>query len=495
MSQQLPERANLAHLRKQAKDLLQAYRNGDPDAVGRLNKEKAGVPRLHDVHRVLAREYGFPSWRQLVEHVEAQWADQEQEFVEGTWRGEAWWRTGPAKPDRRLAEHSPAAALMSGDVRRVRLLVSRDRDWVRKPLAPRNLAPLLYVCFSGCLQDADARAAVVETARVLLEAGADPNATYAYDQDRNSSLSCLYGAAGVNGCVELAEMLLDAGANPDDGESLYHSAERDDPACLELLLSRGATIEGSNALPRLLDFERPREVRIMLKAGAKVDAGIVEHAIVRGRSAEIVRMLLRHVDDVRKPGSKGLTPKEAAVATGREDLLALLEPLDERPLSTEWTAIRHALNPGLGAAADAPVTFTQAHRRCLELAASRNDAPAIERLVALGIDPNSTEPYNGATALHSACWNGHADAVRALLKAGASVDVQDRMYQGYPLGWLCVGSAQNKRGDFVAVAKLLVEAGHRFRSEADPEGPAIGRGASDDVQAFLRSAGAIWDEA
>lgn len=69
----LPERPSLEQLRKQAKELLQALRNGDPSALERLHKHKAGVtaPILADAQFVIAREHGFESWPRLVHHIQA----------------------------------------------------------------------------------------------------------------------------------------------------------------------------------------------------------------------------------------------------------------------------------------------------------------------------------------------------------------------------------------------------------------------------------------
>ena len=52
-SRQLPDRANLEHLRNEAKQRLKALRGQNPTA------------RLTDAQLLVAREYGFPSWRQL----------------------------------------------------------------------------------------------------------------------------------------------------------------------------------------------------------------------------------------------------------------------------------------------------------------------------------------------------------------------------------------------------------------------------------------------
>src|SRR5688572_14755103 len=56
---ELPSRPSLAHLRKQAKELLSRLRVTNPNAT------------LSDAQHVLAGEYGFASWPRLKAHVEA----------------------------------------------------------------------------------------------------------------------------------------------------------------------------------------------------------------------------------------------------------------------------------------------------------------------------------------------------------------------------------------------------------------------------------------
>lgn len=80
MSNQLPNRPNLEHLRKQAKDLLSSLRSGDkntarefsenlPAMSGKSASEIAGARlTLSDAHSVVARKHGFASWQRLVRH-------------------------------------------------------------------------------------------------------------------------------------------------------------------------------------------------------------------------------------------------------------------------------------------------------------------------------------------------------------------------------------------------------------------------------------------
>ena len=71
----LPARPSIENLRKQAKDLAKAYRAGRPAARARVAAIRlAALPTNHiltlaDAQHVLAREYGFKSWPQLVRHL------------------------------------------------------------------------------------------------------------------------------------------------------------------------------------------------------------------------------------------------------------------------------------------------------------------------------------------------------------------------------------------------------------------------------------------
>lgn len=67
----LPVRPNLDQLKHQAKDLLQAFRSGDPDAIEDFRKHHSKTlspenVRLADAQLVLARSYEAPSWPRLV---------------------------------------------------------------------------------------------------------------------------------------------------------------------------------------------------------------------------------------------------------------------------------------------------------------------------------------------------------------------------------------------------------------------------------------------
>lgn len=76
MSQRtLPARPSIENLRKQAKDLAKAYRAGRPAAMARVAAIRLATSptnlslTLADAQHVVACEYGFKSWPQLVRHL------------------------------------------------------------------------------------------------------------------------------------------------------------------------------------------------------------------------------------------------------------------------------------------------------------------------------------------------------------------------------------------------------------------------------------------
>lgn len=81
MRRELPNRPHIDHLKAQAKDLLDGHRSRLPEALMRIKSalpalanatldEIAAAPfALHDAQSVIAREYGFPSFTKLREHV------------------------------------------------------------------------------------------------------------------------------------------------------------------------------------------------------------------------------------------------------------------------------------------------------------------------------------------------------------------------------------------------------------------------------------------
>jgi hypothetical protein len=257
----LPDRANLAYLKKQAKDLIRLYRDGNPESItrfrdalpaaaGRSDEEIAALGlRLHDAQSCVARSYGFASWADLRSYLEVRSASADDHATRlrnwlrlvysGDVDGRGIDRANPRVAARVLVESPDIVAGNSylacavGDEGAVREATKADPDWVNRPGGPLRLPPLVAVTHSSLCQVPEFRERLYQCAIFLLSAGADPNqriglrwppaSVRAPDDDH--PLSALYGAAGKNHDIELTKILLEAGANPNDGESLYHSLE------------------------------------------------------------------------------------------------------------------------------------------------------------------------------------------------------------------------------------------------------------------------------
>jgi len=218
-AKQLPPRPNLDQLKRQAKELLQA---------GKANA-------LHDAQTIIAREYGFPSWNALRDHVEALTLEFDAavgEFLEAATDGRR------DRAERMLALYPKIAsanlhtALVLGDASAVDTRLERDPSLATKPGGPRGWEPIHYVCYTSMSHDAPARAAgVAAIGRRLIALGVDPNTRFPW-LHHNVRRPVLWGASRVAQSLPLVAALLDAGADPNDGVTLPLAASAGDIAVL-----------------------------------------------------------------------------------------------------------------------------------------------------------------------------------------------------------------------------------------------------------------------
>ena len=112
------------------------------------------------------------------------------------------------------------------------------------------MSSLHCACFSGLIRLPEFAPGIRTCVALLLAAGADPHDAWIDPAFPDEPLSALYAAAGRNHDVELARMLLDAGAEPNDnvyGTLSFASIAETMPdgdwlGCARVLIDSGAPI-------------------------------------------------------------------------------------------------------------------------------------------------------------------------------------------------------------------------------------------------------------
>jgi ankyrin repeat protein len=487
-------RLNLEYYRKQAKTLLKASKSGDANALQRLKhylRQQPTTPALHDAQLIIAREQGFPSWPRFKAFiVESNLNFQElvAAFVDAATsdfkRAEEILSANP-----KIADAGFYVALVLGDHQQVDRVLTETPSLVNAKSGPQSCEPLIYLCFSRYARGNSSRAAdIVETARVLMRHGADPNTSFIPEDSPNMPLSCLYASTGLNNNADLGLLLLEAGANPNDGESLYHSTEHPDLACMKLLLRFRADPNRANALRHILDYEHSEGVKLLLDAGADPNdpneqgSTPLHWAVWRGRSVEIITMLLDRGAGVSAKRKDGRTAYALAILGGQKEVAALLK---SRGANTDLSPldqfVEASANPDAEqlTAASSIRDLPEYEHLVPHLAAVHNTA-AVRGLLAAGLSVNARGEHGG-TALHWACWKGYADLVKLLLDYHATLDIKDQSFHAPPSGWLHHGTQNcgEPGGDYAEVARLLIAAGDPMEGCNTPTG-------NGEVDAVLR---------
>lgn len=468
----IPPRPDLGLLKKQAKELLALYRQGEPAAMqrfrdslpaahGQADEALAALAlRLHDAQSCLAREYGFVSWSELQAFVQARRAladDPAQalhRWLHMVYAGDVAGGNHshrPAVAARMLQENStlpgddPYLACAVGDVDALRRATARDPAWVHREGGPLRLPPLVAVTHSGLAKQPGFRERLRNCAKFLLSAGASPSqsigsrwppATLATPSD-TERLSALYGAAGKAFDPELTRLLLDAGADPNDGESLYHSLEA--PACTQLLLNSGARIASTNAMYRALDFDDAGVLQILLDHGGDPNepplgpptsewGSPLLWAIRRGRSLAHIQALLVAGARADACTPDGVPARTLALRFGRPDVAELLghAGTNQEPLLADEAFVLACARGDLASARAIQKAHPRvinaldpARLRLLPELAEQGCNDAVKTMVSCGWPLEIRGGDIDATALNHAIFRGDAALTHFLMAHGA----------------------------------------------------------------------------
>jgi ankyrin repeat protein len=464
-SHELPARADLEHLRNEAKQRLKELRTRDAGA------------RLSDAQLLVAREYGFPSWRRLKAAVD----DRERERVFAAARD------GDLQAVRHALERgfNPGASDTRG----------RSLHQLAKSLGHTELELLMRE-----YQERDERSDEVKQAvKAIQDAAADgrtddlrrlldehPDLLDARGVDFNKQ-TALHKAAWKNR-LECVRLLLERGADVrirdygDNAYALHFAAEGADLAIVRMLVEAGSEIDGEGddhqvgvlGWATCLGEVREDVARYLLDAGAKLniwsaialDRADDVRAFV-GRDPSILsarssrndhhRTVLHHAAAVNRPsmvrlllelgaradatddtGATALTV--AAVEKADPSILTMLEQAGARlDLLTALTLGRYDLAERMLAQDPARIGPDGRDTIALHLLVAKRNADGVRWLIEHGVDLNAKRVLWDCnhTALHltTELPGGAIELTRILLDAGADPDIRDDKYEATVLGW------------------------------------------------------------
>jgi Ankyrin repeats (many copies) len=353
-----------------------------------------------------------------------------------------------AHPEIRDASIHTAAAVADG--RRVLSLLESDTSIAVRDGGPYSWTPLFCLAYARHDPGVDVHA-VLDTATALLEHGADPNAGYLW-HGLPTPFTVLTGVFGEGELgpvrqprhphsLALARVLLDAGADPNDGQALYNRMFEPDNDHLEILFEYGLGTGDGGPWRTLL--------RDAVDEPAQLVRGQLEWAVVHDMAAR-VELLVDHGADVNASFADGRTPSEAAASNGNTGLVQyfascgatapavdVVDAFVGAVLAADRTAIGRlrAADPGI-------VEAARAHRPSLIVwAAAQRRRDAVTLLAELGFDVNARGrgdvpvEQSWETALHQAVANGDQPMAELLLSRGADPDLHDTRFNATPLGW------------------------------------------------------------
>ena len=303
----LSPRINLEQSRKQAKDLVKAFKAGDPQALDHIRWDH---PRfrgltdtqilersftLADAQLVIARLHYFDSWPKLLHHIE----------------------TLEKKDPRVMRFEEAADAIIAGDVPKLRALLSAHPELIHERSTRGHHAPLLHFISANGVEGYRQKTPpnIVEVAKVLLDAGAEVEAeSDAYGGGSKAlglvATSAHPRLAGVQ--IPLIDLLLEHGAVMDGGD-VDAALANGCPEAARALVERGASVD---SVIEAAGVGRLDLVKRLASSATKKDLETALSMAAYYGSRETVEYLLELGVDVAPPSDMSALHQ----AAGRADL-------------------------------------------------------------------------------------------------------------------------------------------------------------------------------
>jgi len=464
-SRELPGRANLEHLRNEAKQRLRELRERDADH------------RLSDAQLLVAREYGFPSWRRLKAAVDER--ERDRVFTAA--------REGDLDTVRRALEQgfNPGASDVSGRSlhQLAKTLGHTQLELLMREYQERDERSDEMKHAVKAIQDAAAEGRTDDLRRLL---DTHPDLLDARGVDFNKQ-TALHKAAWKNR-PECVRLLLERGADvrirdySDNAYALHFAAEDADLAIVRMLVEAGSDIDGegddhqvgvlgwATCLGKVRDdvaayllgagarlniwsaiaLDRADDVRAFVSRDPSILSArssrndhhrtLLHHAAAMNRPA-MARLLIElgaRVDATDDTGATALTV--AAVESADPSILTMRERAGARfDLLTALTLGRYDLADRMFAEDPARIGPDGRDTIALHLLVAKRHADGVRWLIEHGVDLNAKRVLWDCnhTALHitTELPGGAIELTRMLLDAGADPGIRDDKYEATVLGW------------------------------------------------------------
>jgi ankyrin repeat protein len=464
---QLPRRPSLDYLRNESRELQRGARQGDAEALAFFAEHhpRGEAGTLTGVQLAVARSYGFASWPKLREHVETInryfWPPgetgsdgEELDLVDRFLAYACLTYTGVDTRKRpqaaaalldlhpEIATASVHAMAAANEADAMRAAITADPTLVDQPGGPHRWVPLLYAAYARV-----PGRSTLDTARVLLGAGADPNAGSLWDG--TYPFTALTGVLGGGeegqprhpDGLAFARLLLEAGASPNDTQAIYNGTFSPDNSHLELLFEFGLGTGDPGPWPPRLG---PRAATVADYLQLNLEWA-VQHFFV-----DRVRLMLEH--DVDPNGKShyredNRSPYELAELAGNRECAELLlaagaEPHKLDPVELFVAACMRADRAEVEAARTDELVRRAEHGHApLAEAAALGHREAVHLMLNVGFDVNAhgrdsaTAAGHGGTALHEAAGVGDRELVETLLNCGADPCIRDFRWNATAAGW------------------------------------------------------------
>ena len=472
----------LERFRKEAKRRLKAFKSGDEQAVRWYQHavpDAPADPTLRDMQLAVARSVDFPGWAELKRALETPLPEPQSDvgivsrFLDNACpdhhvrgrqdhRRAEWTAMRLLEQHPEIAHHDINTAIVCGDIGFVRDAIANNPRVAVNPtegpspyramgggendlygnLGPKGWTPLLYLAFTRLPIRASNENSVA-IGRLLLDAGADPNAFFHAGNSHYTPMTGVVGEGEEDRPPhprrdELTQLFLDFGANPYDIQVVYDLGFNSEYLWWLPMIYAHCVKTG-----RADDWRDPEWNMLGMGGYGYGARWFLEHAIRHGK-VDLAAWCLEHgagpnAAPARDKRMLQMSLYEGAIRAGQLEIAELLLRYGAKRAAVALTPVQSLTDAAFRLDRARVDTILRDHPELrsspepLFRAAEQNRADVIHLLIDAGFSPNVADDKN-THALNHTSWSDAVDAAKALVERGAEIDSVEENYGGTPFG-------------------------------------------------------------